>query len=172
MACLATSAAALAGPPMAWWLTLEVPATSKEVLGAAAETFSSDWVAVHQLSEADLPKDDRWGTETLAKPDFALRFAGDFNSDGIADTAIVGTYKDRKGVSGKFLSIGIIDPTGHFIPQFVQTVVESGPKFSFLQWNGTKFVWWQCLYCGYGLPIVWNDGRYLVVPDITDDPPD
>jgi len=165
---LLASAAAATAPPT----TPPIEPAATSVLSVPVATINPGWVKVTVLTQAMLPTWHKEAVSKLQEPCFTFEKDGDFNNDGRGDKALVGYYRDRQGVVGRFLLILTRSPKGNWEVAFVGTDPEEAGWFSILCSNGSYLEWWPCLECDFYGRLIWKDGRYILIwqgPD-TDEP--
>lgn len=167
IALLALVVAPLAGAverAAAWWETFRLDPTGGDVFGVPVAAIDGDWRSARALGTADFDAAQR---AELDKRGLTFQLQGDFNDDGHPDRAVVGTYADRRGKTGRFVAI-FTQYTSTWTRAYRETV-EGEPGFGALSRDtaGTLDVgrirWTRCVGCTPD-EIAWNGTGYFLMP--------
>ena len=130
------------------------------IAGLPVRAIDTTWVAASPLRVAMMPP------EAARDPDDAVRdsdfgIGGDFNHDGIPDSALVGVFRTRRGVLGNFLLILTRANRGWRVAD-LETDTTGGARYSSVSvsYDSVGISWWYCRRCDFGVDLVWKDGRY------------
>ncbi len=140
-----------------------VEPTATSVLSIPVSAINPEWVSVTVLTKALLSDWHKDAVSKLDDPCFTFERDGDFNRDGRADKALVGYYRDRQGVVGRFLLVLTRAPKGSWEVAFVGTDPDEAGWFSILCSKGSYVEWWPCLECDYYGRVIWKDGKYSLI---------
>jgi hypothetical protein len=137
----------------AWWLTAQFTPEGQSVEGLPLSAVDTTWTAASVLREEMFPPEARQSGESVADHGGHLTLAIDLDGDRRPEKAVVGVYRDRAGVTGRFLLILATDSRGRLRRKAL--FAEPGsPGFSALfLWDKTLH-WAFCMECDSSCAIV------------------
>lgn len=141
------------GITYAWWLTAQFNPEGQAVEGLPLAAVDSTWTDASVLREEMFPPEARQKGESVADHGGHLSLAVDLDGDRRPERAVVGVYRDRAGVTGRFLLILDSDSQGR--PRKKALFAEPGsPGFSALFLWDKKLHWAFCMECDSTCAIV------------------
>lgn len=148
--------------PRGWWTTFSKTPTGRDIFGIPVTAIDTAWSKASVLESADFSDAQRASLAT--SPPWLLAVGGDFNLDGNQDKAVIGTYSDQHGRSGRFLLVMSRNGNGDWKKAYVESV-EGAPGFSSLRWDASEFrlYWTLCPPCQPFASVRWTGREFALV---------
>ena len=115
-----------------WTHTVRFVPGSTEIAGLPIRKIDPSWVRASALRDLEMPREAEVRGESVTDHGGSFSLRHDFDSDGVAETAIVGVYSDQAGETGRFLLI-LSDSATHRSRLRAKFMVPGEPGFSFLR---------------------------------------
>jgi len=120
------------------------------------------WRRVMVLRRDRLPADASSEPAGLADSSVAFVIDGDFNHDGRADRALVGTYETDDGQFGRFFLI-LTRRRGRWTKAFL-SLDRGRPGFGAILRDRDHLLWLACMDCDSYDTIAWTGREYDTLP--------
>ena len=162
LALLAVPLAATAERAAPWTDAFRREPVGTEILGVPVASIDADWRRASPLEAAELDAAQR---ADMKRRELAFVANGDFNDDGHPDRAIVGTFGDRHGKTGRFVAI-FTQYANRWTRAFRETV-DGEPGFGALSVDASplgRLRWSTCLACMPVGEIAWSGQNWFLVP--------
>ena len=130
----------------AWWLTVRFQPRDATVEGIPIRQIDPSWTAASLLRDAPLPAAASERGSTLQDHGATFESSGDFDHDGREDKVLVGVYKTRTGVSGRFLLV-LSSPLGGGWVKRALFKEHGQAGFSAILGTKKQLVWATCMEC-------------------------
>ena len=144
-------------PASAWWYDIAFEADQDAIRGIPVSRFDPQWASARALSLQHLAS--KVPSAELAHfkaSQFRFSMYGDLNKDGKPERVLVGVYKRKDAVVGRFLAI-----MRDGLPEKV-FVRAGAPGFSALLWHGGALRWYSCMECNEYETIVLAGGKFVL----------
>jgi hypothetical protein len=130
----------------AWWLTVRFQPRDATVEGIPIQQIDPSWTAASLLRDAPLPAAASERGYTLQDYGATFERSGNFDRDSREDKVLVGVYKTRTGVSGRFLLVLSSRLGGGWVKRVLfKERGEAG--FSAILGTQKRLVWATCMAC-------------------------
>ncbi len=149
-------------PP--WWVSWRIPPADSAIEGIPVRQVDSSWTAATALATVTPPPgvNDTSGTFQMLGARFVMD--GDFNHDGRADRALVGTYRAKDGEEGRFVAIVTRAESGAWEKSFVHTLPGAAAFSALIQGpRGNEPTWIECMECDTSTDIRWRRTEYEAI---------
>jgi len=141
------------------WLQVEYPPIEDRLESIALKKIERTWSKVLVLTKGNQPPEVLKDVERNEAYGFRFQVEGDFNKDGRKDKALVGVYRDKRGVTGRFFLVLTKTRLGAWKKAFLYTQ-PGKPGFGILTWDKGRVNYYQCMECGFYADLVWEEGAY------------
>ena len=157
----------------AWWVSWRIPPRDTVIEGLPVGELDSTWTAATALADVTPPPGIADSNDPFRMLGARFTSDGDFNRDGRADRALVGTYRTTSGAQGRFVAILTRADGGGWEKAWVYTL-PGAPAFSALidGPRGVEPTWIECMECDTSTDIRWRGTTYqAIVHSCCDDEP-
>jgi hypothetical protein len=136
-----------------------IQAKESAVFGIPVHEIDSNWVAVSLFTQSRLnPKEKQ---DLAEHKDLSFELSLDPTSSGAPDKVVVGVYKTKSNLTGKFLLIVRPVKDGKFKKIFHTYFTGSGYSYLLKTSRGIEYT--DCFNCdAKGVEIVWESGNYVI----------
>ncbi len=139
-----------------WWTGIRFAPHDSTLAGLTVSAIDSTWVLASLLCASSMPSDT---IDHVTDADFGV--GGDFNGDGQHDSALVGVFQRKSGMTGSFLLILTAEGSAWRVAYVVVDTSDGGQYSSVsADHSGEGVTWWFCRECDFRAEIEWIDGHY------------
>ena len=152
----------------AWWLNARFTPLGNEIVGLSVDQIDASWVRASALQDLPLPAEASAPGESVVEHGGSFSLNQDFDSDGVAESVIVGVYETRSGGVGRFLLVLSRRASG--TPAIRARFLSPGVAgFSVLMRDGKRVMWATCMECDVFSIIKYEAGKFSLEHESCED---
>ena len=141
----------------AWWVKIRFTPCDSSIGGIPVQKIDPSWRRASSLKQEYIPKSFLFqsGQNLLERAGLSFELAGDFNSDGMPDRALVGVYEGKDDETGRFLLVTTEKSPGRWVPVFLE-LLPGKPGFLALSRDSVGIQLWNCMECDVVSYLAWS----------------